>query len=72
MTVQKSDFSDLIDRTKSNLPVNFSRYYGKTNFEVYKYFNTNTALVAHFEILFTSSFFEVKKRRQDTDVATTA
>ena len=37
------------------------RYQGKTNFEVYRNFNANTALVALFEIRFESLFFDVKK-----------
>ena len=44
------------------------RYYGKTNFEVQRRFNTNTTLVALFKIRFRSLFFDVEKRRQCSEV----
>ena len=38
------NFSDLIGRTKCNLIASFSRYWGKTNLEVLRNLNANTAL----------------------------
>ena len=42
------------------------RYWGKTNFEVQR--SANTALVALSEICFRTVYFDVKKRRQCSEV----
>ena len=43
-------------------------YLGKTNFEVQRNFNANTTLVRLSEIHFRSLFFDVKKRRQCSEI----
>ena len=43
-------------------------YYVKTNFEVHRNFSANTLFVALFETCFRSLFFDLKKRRQCSEV----
>ena len=58
----------MIDRLECNEIVNFTRYWGKINFEIQRDFNINTKLGAFYKIHCRSLFFDIKKRRQYSEI----